>query len=186
MALTKDFSETVRASAQRDPAFRRALFCEALEMLVNGEHELAKAVLRKFINATVGFEELAALVGIPSKSLHRMFGPRGNPSLGNLASVISALRRTEKVHVSVSLSKQTQATAGVAKWGNSLAVRLPDAVVKTLELKSGDEIAIVVTGKREFRVERDASRDWALARLRALRRPMPKGFRFDRDEANAR
>jgi antitoxin MazE len=74
----------------------------------------------------------------------------------------------------------------VAKWGNSLAVRLPDAVVKTLDLKSGDEIAIVVTGKREFRVERDTSRERALARLRALRKPLPKGFRFDRDEANAR
>lgn len=74
----------------------------------------------------------------------------------------------------------------VAKWGNSLAVRLPDAVVKTLELKSGDEIAIVVTGKREFRVERDTSRERAMARLRALRKPLPKGFRFDRDEANAR
>jgi antitoxin MazE len=74
----------------------------------------------------------------------------------------------------------------VAKWGNSLAVRLPDAVVKTLDLKSGDEIAIVVTGKREFRVERDTSRERALARLRALKKPLPKGFRFDRDEANAR
>jgi DNA-binding phage protein len=111
MALTKDFSETVRASAQRDPAFRRALFCEALELLVNGEHGLAKTVLRKFINATVGFEDLAALVGIPSKSLHRMFGPRGNPNLGSLASVILALRRTEKVHVSVSLRKRAPSAA---------------------------------------------------------------------------
>lgn len=74
----------------------------------------------------------------------------------------------------------------VAKWGNSLAVRLPDAVVKALKLKSGDEIEIVVTGEREFRVERDNSRSRALARLRALKRPLPKGFRFDRDEANAR
>ena len=74
----------------------------------------------------------------------------------------------------------------VAKWGNSLAVRLPDAVVKALRLKSGDEIEIVVTGEREFRVERDKGRELALARLRALKKPLPKGFRFDRDEANAR
>ena len=74
----------------------------------------------------------------------------------------------------------------VAKWGNSLAVRLPDAVVKALKLKSGDEIEIVVTGEREFRVERDKGRELALARLRALKKPLPKGFRFDREEANAR
>ena len=74
----------------------------------------------------------------------------------------------------------------VAKWGNSLAVQLPDAVVKALRLKSGDEIEIVVTGEREFQVGRDRSRERALARLRTLRRPLPKGFRFDRDETNAR
>ena len=74
----------------------------------------------------------------------------------------------------------------VAKWGNSLAVRLPDAVVKALKLRSGDEIEIVLTGEREFRVERDKGRELALARLRALKKPLPKGFRFDREEANAR
>ena len=74
----------------------------------------------------------------------------------------------------------------VSKWGNSLAVRLPDAVVKALGLKTGDQIEIVVTGQRQFRVERDRSRERALQQLRALRKPLPKGFRFDRDEANAR
>ena len=74
----------------------------------------------------------------------------------------------------------------VAKWGNSLAVRLPDAIVKALRLKAGDEIEIVVTGDRQFQVERDTSRERALARLRMLRQPLPKGFRFDREVANAR
>ena len=74
----------------------------------------------------------------------------------------------------------------VAKWGNSLAVRLPDAVVKALRLKSGDEIEIVVSGEREFQIGRDKSREQALARLRALKKPLPRGFRFDRDGANAR
>ena len=74
----------------------------------------------------------------------------------------------------------------VAKWGNSLAVRLPDAVVKALALKSGDEIEIVVKGGRSFEVGRDRSRERAIARLRALKKPLPNGFRFDRDEANAR
>ena len=74
----------------------------------------------------------------------------------------------------------------VAKWGNSLAVRLPDTVVKVLQLKSGDEIEIVATGTRRFEIGRDRSRERALERLRALKTPLPKGFRFDRDEANAR
>ena len=74
----------------------------------------------------------------------------------------------------------------VAKWGNSLAVRLPDAVVKALKLKTGDEIEIVVSGARRFEVGRDRSRERALERLRSLKKPLPKGFRFDRDEANAR
>jgi antitoxin MazE len=74
----------------------------------------------------------------------------------------------------------------VAKWGNSLAVRLPDAVVKALKLKTGDEIEIVASGARRFEVGRDRSRERALERLRTLKKPLPKGFRFDRDEANAR
>jgi antitoxin MazE len=74
----------------------------------------------------------------------------------------------------------------VAKWGNSLAVRLPDAVVKALKLKTGDEIEIVVSGDRQFQIERNRGRERALERLRALKTPLPKGFRFDRDEANAR
>ena len=74
----------------------------------------------------------------------------------------------------------------VAKWGNSLAVRLPDSVVKALKLKTGDEIEIVATGARRFEVGRDRSRELALERLRTLKKPLPKGFRFDRDEANAR
>jgi antitoxin MazE len=74
----------------------------------------------------------------------------------------------------------------VAKWGNSLAVRLPDSVVKALKLKTGDEIDIVATGARRFEVGRDRSREQALERLRKLKKPLPKGFRFDRNEANAR
>lgn len=74
----------------------------------------------------------------------------------------------------------------VAKWGNSLAVRLPTAVVEALELKEGDQIEIRIAGAREFEVQRDRSREEALARLRGLRRELPAGFVFDRDEANAR
>ena len=74
----------------------------------------------------------------------------------------------------------------VSKWGNSLAVRLPSAVVEALELKEGDQIEIRVAKGRVFEVSRDPSRRRALARLRKLRRPLPAGFVFDRIDANAR
>jgi antitoxin MazE len=74
----------------------------------------------------------------------------------------------------------------VSKWGNSLAVRLPSAVVEALDLKEGDQIGIRVAGARSFEVTRDKSRQRALGLLRKLRRPLPPGFTFDRDEISAR
>jgi antitoxin MazE len=74
----------------------------------------------------------------------------------------------------------------VAKWGNSLAVRLPASVVAALELKEGDEIEIRVAGPRAFEVSRDRAREEALTKLRSMRRKLPYGFRFDRDEAHER
>ena len=74
----------------------------------------------------------------------------------------------------------------VSKWGNSLAVRLPSAVVDALGLREGDQIEIRIAGARVFEVRRDPSKQRALARLRKLRRPLPPGFVFDREEVNAR
>jgi len=74
----------------------------------------------------------------------------------------------------------------VSKWGNSLAIRLPKAVVEALKLKEGDDVEVIVSGTRRFEVSRDQRREAALARLRALRRPLPPGFKFSRDEANER
>ncbi len=72
----------------------------------------------------------------------------------------------------------------VARWGNSLAIRLPASVVEALSLKEGDNVEIRIVGEREFDIDRDRSRERALERIRALRKPLPKGWRFDRDEAN--
>jgi antitoxin MazE len=74
----------------------------------------------------------------------------------------------------------------VAKWGNSLAVRLPSAVVDALKLKEGDDIEIHVIGAREFAVTRKPGREELLKRLRAFRGRLPADFKFDRDDANAR
>ena len=74
----------------------------------------------------------------------------------------------------------------VARWGNSLAIRLPVAVVEALGLKEGDEIDIRVAGERAFDVALDDSRERALERIRALSRPLPPDWKFDREDANAR
>jgi antitoxin MazE len=74
----------------------------------------------------------------------------------------------------------------VAKWGNSLAVRLPASVVDVLELKEGDEIEIHVADERAFGVSRKPLREELLERLREFRGRLPADFKFDRDEANAR
>ncbi len=74
----------------------------------------------------------------------------------------------------------------VAKWGTSLAVRLPAAVVEALELKAGDDIEIHIADQREFSIERKPGPDEVLQRLRAFRGRLPADFKFDRNEANAR
>jgi antitoxin MazE len=74
----------------------------------------------------------------------------------------------------------------VAKWGNSLAVRLPAVVVEALRLKEGDEIEIHVAGAREFGVARKPGREDFLNELRAYRGRLPRDFKFDREEANVR
>jgi antitoxin MazE len=74
----------------------------------------------------------------------------------------------------------------VAKWGNSLAIRLPAAVVQALELQAGDEVEIHIEGARELAVSRKPSRDALLKRLRGMRGRLPADFVFDRDEANER
>jgi len=74
----------------------------------------------------------------------------------------------------------------VSKWGNSLAVRLPAAVVEALELKEGDEVEIQVAGRQSFEVAKAPSTRALLQRLRKFRGRLPVGFKFDRLEANER
>jgi antitoxin MazE len=74
----------------------------------------------------------------------------------------------------------------VSRWGNSLAIRLPAAVVDALTLKEGDEVEVHVAGDRAFGIARERGRERALRRIRAFRKPLPPDWKFDRDEANAR
>ncbi|MDR1989180.1 MAG: AbrB/MazE/SpoVT family DNA-binding domain-containing protein [Acidobacteriaceae bacterium] len=74
----------------------------------------------------------------------------------------------------------------VAKWGNSLAVRLPAALVDALDLREGDDIEIVIDDARTFAVRKKPGADALLERLRAFRGKLPPDFKFSRDEANTR
>jgi DNA-binding phage protein len=92
MALTRDFKETVVERVQHDPAFARALLDEAATLFLNGEPDMARLILRDLVNATIGFEALAAETAKPSKSLHRMLSKKGNPSMDNLAAIFDRCR----------------------------------------------------------------------------------------------
>jgi DNA-binding phage protein len=93
MPLTRAFRITVRERAGRDPAFAEALLDEAATLFLSGEPTTARLILRDLVNATVGFERLAAETAKPAKSLHRMLSENGNPSMDNLAAVFEALRK---------------------------------------------------------------------------------------------
>ncbi len=101
MALTRDFKETVKARAQRDPGFREGLLKEGVECLLVGDIDTGKIVLRDYINATIGFEKLGSLTDKSPKSLMRMFGPSGNPNARNLFDVISRIQEYEGVRLKV-------------------------------------------------------------------------------------
>jgi hypothetical protein len=99
--LTRDIKETIRARLERDPKFRKERLREGVESMLAGDIATAKTILRDYINATVGFPELAHATHIPSKSLVRMPGPAGNPRADNLFEVVSFLQHREGVRFKV-------------------------------------------------------------------------------------
>ena len=90
---------------QRDPAFRQALLRESVECILNGDIDTGKAVLRDYVNATVGFQTLEKSTRIPAKSLMRMLSPNGSPSVANFSNILTALQKTEGVHFELSLRR---------------------------------------------------------------------------------
>jgi hypothetical protein len=103
MPLTRDFKETIQARIESDPAFRDELLREGVECLLAGELETGKAILRDYINATIGFEKLSGLTHKSAKSLMRMLGPKGNPQARNLLELIAHLQKTSRVRMKLSL-----------------------------------------------------------------------------------
>jgi DNA-binding phage protein len=103
MPLTREFKETVQARLQSDPRYRKELLREGVECLLAGDLDTGKAILRDYINATIGFDELSRRTKRPAKSLMRMLGPSGNPQARNLLEVINHLQKAEGLHFEVSL-----------------------------------------------------------------------------------
>jgi len=101
MALTRNFRESIQARVRRDARFRRELLREGVESLLSGDVETGKTILRDYINATVGFGQLAEVTNHSAKSLMRMLGPSGNPQARNLFEIVQYLQRKEKVRLKV-------------------------------------------------------------------------------------
>lgn len=118
MALTREFTDTVKTRLESDGEFRLALLKEAMDNFLEGDVATGKALLRDYINATLGFEKLAALVATPSKSLHRMLGPNGNPRAANLFRMLAVLQKAERVGAKVEFQ-----SAGLPRTSASLGVQ---------------------------------------------------------------
>lgn len=101
MALTRSFRDTVKDRATRDPGFRIGLLTEAVEALLKGELGEGKILLRDYVNATVGFEQLAELTHKSPKSLMRMLSTEGNPRADNLFAVIAELQKKEGIALAI-------------------------------------------------------------------------------------
>ncbi len=101
MGLTREFRETILDRARRDARFREALFTEAMNAFLAGDTETGRGILRDLVNATIGFERLGKEVHKPSKSLHRMLGPRGNPSTENFFQIVRTLQKRTRTRLRV-------------------------------------------------------------------------------------
>lgn len=98
MRLTQSFRDTVQARLERDSAFRMALLKEMFAAHLHGNTALGKSLLRDLVNSTIGFEKLALEVNKPSKSLHRMLAPSGNPTMENSFQVIHVIQENEGIN----------------------------------------------------------------------------------------
>lgn len=99
MALTRDFKETVMAPARRVPELRSALLTESTDAFLGVDIDTGKALLRDYLNATAALPAIAGELNLNEKSLRRMLGPAGNPTLKNFISLLTACSRIEHLHL---------------------------------------------------------------------------------------
>lgn len=101
MPLTREFKDVFKASIEQDPAFGHQLLASAVQCLLDGDIATGRAILRNYVNATIGFERLAQATGGQEKSLMRMLSPNGSPLASNLFQLIHELQSFNGVHLEV-------------------------------------------------------------------------------------
>lgn len=101
MALTRDFRDTVMARVKKDPVFRGELIIEATNALLEGDVETGKGLLRDYLNATESLPAIANELNIHEKSIRRMLGPKGNPTLKNFIGILKACTRMEHLKLEI-------------------------------------------------------------------------------------
>jgi len=97
--------DTIWTRAQSDTRFRVAILTEAVNELLIGDFDTGKAMLRDYVNASITFDGLAKATRIPTKSLQRMLGPRGNPTAVSLFAIIKVLQGAERIRFSVTTKR---------------------------------------------------------------------------------
>ena len=101
MPLSRSFRETVMARAQADPEFRAELISEAAVAFLDGDVTMGKSLLRDYLNATESFTRIARSLQKDDKSLRRMLGPKGNPTLNNFIELLHACQNEEQIRFEV-------------------------------------------------------------------------------------
>jgi hypothetical protein len=101
MPLTRKFKETVMLRAKQDPDFRQELIVEATNAFLDGDIDTGKRLIRDYLNATEAFPSIAEELKQNEKSIRRMIGPRGNPTLRNFANLLNACKRRESLELRV-------------------------------------------------------------------------------------
>jgi hypothetical protein len=99
MALTRDFKQTIMERAAHDEQYRKGLLAEAVSEILEGNLDVGKAMLRDYVNATITFPALAQKLNKPTKSVHRMLGPNGNPRMDSIVGILKVLQDHEQIRL---------------------------------------------------------------------------------------
>ncbi len=105
MGQTRAVKETVLQRAKANPEFRAALIGEALELIAENDVQTAKTLIRDYVLASIGFEALAKEVGKKPESIKRMLSAQGNPTINNMAALLSSLTQHEGIHLHVETTR---------------------------------------------------------------------------------
>jgi len=102
MGRTRPFIESIKERAKKSPDFGAYVLAEATELFASGEVAAAKIMLRDYIKATIGFQELGKEIDKNPKSIMRMLSAKGNPTAVNLSTLLASLQKHEGTHIECS------------------------------------------------------------------------------------